>query len=487
MIGSKKQLAKIIGEDELKALIPQYDIPGVSMAYIDNNTSSPVHAGVTNTGEVVTATTRFGAASLSKPIFAYLILKLAQAGKIDLDARFDETFISDESLDIILRRDQSDGTFSKNIASDDFKSLTPRIILLHRTGLPITAGLDEPLNFEFEPGSKYGYSGIAYQCLQEAIEKQTGRTLEVLAQEYVFDSIGMDNSSFGRVAANSLQTTATDYAKFINYWMRDESLDNAFQFDDSFNMHNDPWAVGLKDIEQDELQLTKLESADLNKVGWGLGFGLQKNSDGITAFHSGDSTDCRALVAFNLKNKTGVVFFANSDNGLALADKIIPQTAETTGLEHGLNYLFQKYGFERYFQEGWEERQTNRIGEICGHYPRNKSYLEAAIPIKQPSQKKVAPLVNAYASQSAMPGNGVIAQLLHSATSMGLNPETYMRNQGFNPELPENIKEIAKLAQNGNNEAAFMVLESLAENKEHASPLAQRLLSSVKNIKKDAT
>tara|TARA_R110002110_G_scaffold33533_1_gene114710 strand:+ start:28133 stop:29074 length:942 start_codon:yes stop_codon:yes gene_type:complete len=81
--------------------------------------------------------------------------------------------------------------------------------------------------------------------------------------------------------------------------------------------------------------------------------------------------------------------------------------------------------------------------------------------------------------------NSPIGKILQQAEEMNLNPETLMRSRGINPELPDNIRKLAELAENSDNAMALTVLESVAENRENASPLAQSLLAGVKNTKKD--
>lgn len=355
MIGSNNEISELINEREILELMTKVNIPAISVGYVNNENVS--HRELITSGPEIKPETQFEAASLSKPVFAYIVLKLAQEGKIDLDQSLDKMF-------------DCKGPYSSRV-TDGLSEITPRMILFHRSGLSITARPDEALNFEFEPGTQYGYSGVGIQCLQEAIEKHTSKTLEELFQEYL--KTIMENSNFSGAAANGLRTTGTDYAHFMSAWMNDKGLEEAFRFDPSFTMKRDPWAVGLSKIKDDEIEQKVIEDETLSNIAWGLGLGLQKNSDGsITAFHSGDSTNCRALMAFNLKDKTGIVYFANSDNGLALADMI---TSRTVPLKQGLDYLTRKYGFERDFREGWQERETNRFQKIGSSFPPNKPHL----------------------------------------------------------------------------------------------------------------
>ena len=77
---------------DLDKLVPQLlkdgDVPGLSMALVNNGAVSWHHSwGVkdASTGAPIDDETIFEAASLSKPVFAYAVMKLVDAGVIDLD------------------------------------------------------------------------------------------------------------------------------------------------------------------------------------------------------------------------------------------------------------------------------------------------------------------------------------------------------------------------------------------------------------------
>ena len=78
----------------LEMMINQAEIPGVSVARISGDDITTETAGVINadTHEAVSDTTVFEAASLSKPVFAYIVLKMAERGEIDLDRPLHEYF-----------------------------------------------------------------------------------------------------------------------------------------------------------------------------------------------------------------------------------------------------------------------------------------------------------------------------------------------------------------------------------------------------------
>ncbi|WP_010655123.1 serine hydrolase domain-containing protein [Fluoribacter dumoffii] len=270
----------------------------------------------------VTPETVFGAASLSKPVFAYLVLKLiaannaneAQPGLGKFNAQFDlKTPLYEVFPDILKKFRKED--------EDKAKLLTAEMVLSHTTGLPITHDESKGLiEFQFDPGTKYAYSGPGIAYLQEVIEALTDSKLETLAQEHIFGekALNMKHSSFhtdkskSPQAANSLYTTPSDYAKFIVAWMNDEELQYAFQ--PNVFMNNDylpgSWPMEANRLEQDR-----------NHVAWGLGFGLQTNEQSgcglikMTTDPSQASFDC---IAGLLENRNAVILF---NDALFYADK----------------------------------------------------------------------------------------------------------------------------------------------------------------------
>lgn len=303
---------------------------------------------------------RFGAASLSKPVFAYLVLKLISAGELKLDTNLNEAVKYDEAT----KQDKkvlSFADFCKNVGinwidskenRDRINQFTPAMILSHQTGLPIGYndspdpkydGKPAPLQFDFEPGKGYAYSGLHLMYLQQWIKEKTGRELNDLASEFVFHKTkaNMPNSSFespkGQNSANSLHTTAEDYARFCIHWMNDPDPLVQQAFVGQVSLKNDPWAVR-----------EKVSPDTLAHLDWGYGWGLEKDDHGkvIGAFHTGDMNEWRSGVKLDLESKSVTVFFSksNSQNGHVLQEQIF-------GKSHALDYFFDKFKFARDTEE----------------------------------------------------------------------------------------------------------------------------------------
>jgi CubicO group peptidase (beta-lactamase class C family) len=61
------------------------------------------------------------------------------------------------------------------------------MILSHQTGFPNWRYLNKSntLSFEFEPGTKYQYSGEGFEYLRKALEAKFKKPLEQLAKEHI--------------------------------------------------------------------------------------------------------------------------------------------------------------------------------------------------------------------------------------------------------------------------------------------------------------
>jgi CubicO group peptidase (beta-lactamase class C family) len=101
--------------------------------------------------------TVFEAASTSKPVFAYAVMKLRERGVIDLDTPL-TTYTTTRFVPGDPRLDR----------------LTARHVLTHTTGLPNWRSDGEPLQFAFTPGERWGYSGEGFHYLQSVVTRLTG-------------------------------------------------------------------------------------------------------------------------------------------------------------------------------------------------------------------------------------------------------------------------------------------------------------------------
>lgn len=277
------------------------------------------------TGAVANEDTVFRAASLSKPVFAYLVLKLVEEGVLDLD----------KPLYQYLNKPLYEYTEYADLKGDTrFKAITARLVLSHQTGFPNWRrhNKDMKLNFLFSPGDNFSYSGEGYQYLQFLIEKITGKDLNRLSKEKVFLPLGMKHSCFrwedrfdkdisieleGLPAfliekarkqvsgAGSMITNAHDYALFLTALLNTRGL----------GQH---WiAEMLKPqvfIRTAELfgPGSRQQSDQYKKIGlsWCQGWGKFETRYGDAFFHVGYEPGCENYVVMLPAKKIALVFFS---------------------------------------------------------------------------------------------------------------------------------------------------------------------------------
>lgn len=184
------------------------------------------------------------AASLTKLTFAYLVMQLVDEKKIDLD----------RPISTYLPKPLPEYPKYAELAADPrWKLLTPRMLLNHTPGFPNFRFLnpDQKLDFKFDPGSRYAYSGEGYNLLQFVLEEGLGLDVGGEMQRRVFDRFHMTRTSMtwrdefkanladgyaldGKReghharksvrAAGSMDSTITDYANFLAGFMRGEGI-----------------------------------------------------------------------------------------------------------------------------------------------------------------------------------------------------------------------------------------------------------------------
>ncbi len=294
-------------------LIKSNNIPGISVVIIDDGKviySNGLGVRSNDSQETVDTETVFSAASLSKQVFAYAALKLAESGDFDLDRPLHK-YLEYEDL----------------MHDDRYKLITARMILSHSSGLPNWRR--GKLKLQFDPGKQFSYSGEGFVYLGKAIENHLPKEIEEVIQELVFDPLKMSNSSFiwqERFEANyapphdflgtsipkrksqrhnlaaSLQTTSEDYSKLILAMLN---------------------ASDLKRGTIKEAFSAQVELSDWNGLSWGLGWGIQQTEKGKAVWQWGDNGTYKAFTMTYLNSKKGIVYLTNSQNGLRIVPEVV--------------------------------------------------------------------------------------------------------------------------------------------------------------------
>ena len=158
-------------DQQVPGWLKESNVSSASIAYIDGGkiALTAYYGDQVPGGPPANEKTLYNVASLTKPITAEVILRMSSEQKLSLDEPMSPFWIDPDIKD-----------------NPWTKLLTPRICLSHQTGFTNwryqTKGV---LTFQWEPGTKTGYSGEGFDYVARFAEKKTGQPWEVLAQQYV--------------------------------------------------------------------------------------------------------------------------------------------------------------------------------------------------------------------------------------------------------------------------------------------------------------
>jgi CubicO group peptidase (beta-lactamase class C family) len=301
----------------------------------------------------------FYAASLSKPLFGFIVMKLVDIGKIDLDKPLVE-YLENPLYSYKFQHDYEG--FDDLVNDKRYQKITARMCLSHTSGLPNwrylkNSGIDmeNPLKIEFEPGTFYSYSGEGIQLLQFVVEQITEESLEELAQKHVFKPFEMNMTSFvwqdkfdknyavghykrrktlkrrkrkQQYAAGSMDTTPEDYAKFIRAMLAKKGLS-----EDIYKEFFKP-QIRINTKQQfGKNRLVKTEENNDIELSYALGFGTYNTPFGKAVFKEGHIQGWEHYTIFYPSQDLGILIMSNSSNAesifkelikISMADKWMP-------------------------------------------------------------------------------------------------------------------------------------------------------------------
>ncbi len=308
---------------DLETLMKKTHVPGLSLVVIeDAKVTLLKNFGSKNSQkkDPVDDNTLFEAASLSKPVFTYAVLKLVEKGTLDLDRPL---------VNYLLFSDIKD--------DERVNCITARMVLAHTSGLPNWRPKNKPLKIYYKPGTRFNYSGEGFLYLQKVVEQLSGLSLEEFVQKTVFIPLNMSHSSFvwsyngqkatghyidghpiemldavPQNAAFTLHTTAMDYAKFITAILKDNSKTIQEMFCPQIKLPQN----GPDSIEKYSKELS-------NSLSWGLGFGIQSIDQKDSFWHWGDNGGFKSFILASKIDNSAIIIFTNGFHGLLLIADII--------------------------------------------------------------------------------------------------------------------------------------------------------------------
>lgn len=292
----------------------------------------------------LTLDTVMTAASWSKVAFAYMVMQLVDQGALDFDKPVYE----------YLPKPLPEYSSYADLAGHPrYQKITARMLLDHTSGFPNWryANDDRKLNINFEPGSRFAYSGEGIDLLQLVVETITKTPLEDLMQKRVFQPLQMTRTSmiwqsrfdtnyangydeYGRSlgpekrktadAAGSMLTTPADFARFMEAVLQEKAPDGKGLL--SHKTRERMLSPQIAIYSKHEFPSLDSETTDENKtirLSYGLAWGLYWTPYGKVFFKEGHDEGWRNYVVCFDEKKMGMFIMTNSSNGEGIYQELI--------------------------------------------------------------------------------------------------------------------------------------------------------------------
>ncbi len=296
-------------------------------------------------GTPVSDATAFNLGSISKPLTVWTVLRLAQAGMIDLDAPLSEY----------------DLPYVPGYEGHDPEAVTIRRLLRHTAGTnqpgyggygaheeqPADAvGLSRdfaPIRVVQEPGTMRRYSGGGYVLLQILVEQVTGQDFDLAARHWVLDPLGMTASGFDPSRLPTVSQAFNYYRQPIES-LRDVALTAAGGY------------ASAGDIERFLLAHLDgggvLEPGMLSEAfaptgphpGYAMSYTRWETPDGPLLGHGGNNSTWHGQIYIRPQTGDGFYFLTNSTSGAQLDIDLSCAWLSQTGSGNGESFCEEAFG-----------------------------------------------------------------------------------------------------------------------------------------------
>ncbi len=213
----------LFSDEPLPALAARLGVCAATYATLEaGRPNTPMAVSGCKSDQPVHAQSIFQAASLTKPVIAYVALKLVRDGGLDLRAP-----VSRYLPKGYAHRQTPFGAAQANrvdlVPASTLARIPVATLLNQSSGLPNWAS--GALAPEFEPGQRWQYSGEGYVLLQAVISAVTGQDMRgQVVGGTSWLGWGTRHDFLEPNAAASLYTTAGDYVKLLAALLADAAL-----------------------------------------------------------------------------------------------------------------------------------------------------------------------------------------------------------------------------------------------------------------------
>lgn len=201
----KKDYSFLTDSLKIDEQLEKYKLPGFSVVVFEDYKivySKQFGVKSANSPEKIDENTAFSTASIAKPITALLCYILEEKGLLNLDEPIDKS-LKRWHLPKSKFTEKNNPTWRQFLnhtagtTQDGFEDHYEGEIIptLEESLLGKIPRYDKEIEFIFEPGSDWKYSGGGYTIIQMALEDTFKKPIASLAKKYIFSPLGLKNTT----------------------------------------------------------------------------------------------------------------------------------------------------------------------------------------------------------------------------------------------------------------------------------------------------
>ncbi|HEV2388678.1 MAG TPA: serine hydrolase domain-containing protein [Candidatus Acidoferrales bacterium] len=323
-------------QQDIQAILTRSHVPGAGIALVDKD--HVIWAGGVGMAQLasnkpVTADTVFRVGSISKTFVSLALLKLQEAGRIDLNAKlrdfsptlpFENRWESTHPVTLAEVLEHSAG-FDDMSASETY-DLRPNAAA---DPLDVCFQFPQPLATRWPPGTRMSYSNPGYGVAGFLVQKASSEKFDLYIAQNILQPLGMTRSSFD-LDATIYQQLAQGYhgipprpVPYLNIYLRPagDFKSSPAELAKLVEMFLNRGKVGDEQLVSAD-SITRMEYPQTTlaaKAGlkYGYGFGNYSNLDGpvVQHGHDGGISGFLSTYSYMPDQAVGYVALINSDSG----------------------------------------------------------------------------------------------------------------------------------------------------------------------------
>jgi len=395
-----------------------HKVPGFSIAVINEGKIdwASGYGVISNTDATQVSTdTRFQAASIAKPVTAYAVMRMHQAGNLNIDEDI-QKYLADYTLPEGKQDNANPVTFynllahTSGMTSGGYLGYTQdaEIPTDKQTLTGAAPATTKPARVEIKPGTKVQYSGAGYTLTEMALESIHKNAFDHIMVDWALKDLQMRNSSYKQ----------PNFQAATKIRARGHHSDGAM-IEGGWRIHPEQAAAGLwstpRDLASfaiemsnaylgDSELLTKAEATklltpvfpqkDLSDAFGGqpaMTFIVAGEADSFLFKHGGGNMGYRSFMLMYPHTGDGLVFMANSDAGFSVGMEILravsaiydwPHYKTQTLTRAPVNAAEQSALLGQYkFDSGWQANiiESDKASGIAVKFPNGDVYPLSAI------------------------------------------------------------------------------------------------------------